>query len=142
MIRLACGFLQAHAHSRKASMYELTVITQFAAAHQLKMVAKKCENLHGHNWKVEVSVCGERLNEAGVLIDFVELKRHVNAVMDRLDHRFLNEIGIFSDDFPPSSENIAQFIATEIEAMLGTTGVRVCKVRTWESDSASATYIP
>ncbi|WP_028323520.1 6-carboxytetrahydropterin synthase QueD [Desulfatirhabdium butyrativorans] len=123
-------------------MYELTVITQFAAAHQLKMVAKKCENLHGHNWKVEVSVCGQHLNEAGVLIDFVELKRHVNDVIDRLDHRFLNELGVFSDDFPPSSENIARFIATEIDSKLEGTGVRVSRVRTWESDSASATYIP
>lgn len=122
-------------------MYELTVITQFAAAHQLKMVAKKCENLHGHNWKVEVSVCGQRLNEAGVLIDFVQLKQHVNAIMDRLDHRFLNDIGVFSDDFPPSSENIAQYIAAEIDGQLAGTGVRVSKVRTWESDSASATYI-
>lgn len=123
-------------------MYELTVITQFAAAHQLKMVAKKCENLHGHNWKVEVSVCGKHLNEAGVLIDFVELKRHINDVVDRLDHRFLNELGVFSDDFSPSSENIARFIATEIDSKLEGTDVRVSRVRTWESDSASAAYIP
>lgn len=123
-------------------MYELTVVTQFAAAHQLKMVDKKCENLHGHNWKVEVSVCGEHLNEAGVLIDFVELKRCVADVIQRLDHRFLNDIGVFSDEFPPSSEHIAAFIATEVNRMLETPGVRVSRVRTWESDSASATYIP
>uniref|UniRef100_A0A7C4MMW0 6-carboxy-5,6,7,8-tetrahydropterin synthase n=1 Tax=Desulfatirhabdium butyrativorans TaxID=340467 RepID=A0A7C4MMW0_9BACT len=123
-------------------MYELTVITQFAAAHQLKMVDKKCENLHGHNWKVEVSVCGEHLNPAGVLIDFVELKRCVADVIQRLDHRFLNDIGVFSDEFPPSSEHIAKFIAAEVDRMLATPGVRVSRVRTWESDSASATYIP
>jgi 6-pyruvoyltetrahydropterin/6-carboxytetrahydropterin synthase len=70
-------------------MFELKVITHFAAAHQLKMVAKKCENMqlkmvakkcenmHGHNWKIEVCVGGEKLNNAGVIIDFGEIKKHV-----------------------------------------------------------------
>ena len=64
------------------TMFELKILTHFAAAHQLQMVAKKCENLHGHNWKVEVCVAGERLNEAGVLIDFGELKVHVREIIE------------------------------------------------------------
>jgi 6-pyruvoyltetrahydropterin/6-carboxytetrahydropterin synthase len=123
-------------------MFELKVISQFAAAHQLKMVDKKCENLHGHNWKVEVCVAGNQLNSAGVLIDFGELKQHVRGIMDELDHRFINEIGIFHDGFPPSSENIAYYIAQRIQEQLRTPEVRVSRVTTWESDSASATYIP
>ena len=66
-------------------MYELKVITHFAAAHQLKMVAKKCENLHGHNWKIEVVLTGEKLNDAGVLLDFGEIKVHVSEIMQTLD---------------------------------------------------------
>jgi 6-pyruvoyltetrahydropterin/6-carboxytetrahydropterin synthase len=62
-------------------MFELKIVSHFAAAHQLTMVAKKCENLHGHNWKVEVFVKGDRLNDAGVLVDFGILKGHVKAVM-------------------------------------------------------------
>jgi 6-pyruvoyltetrahydropterin/6-carboxytetrahydropterin synthase len=71
-------------------MFELKIITHFAAAHRLKMVADKCENLHGHNWKIEVYVGGETLNEAGVLVDFGEIKQHLSAIMERLDHKFLS----------------------------------------------------
>ena len=78
-------------------MFELKVVTHFAAAHQLKMVAKKCENLHGHNWKIEVCVAGETLNDAGVLVDFGELKQNVSEIMTRLDHNFLNELDYFDD---------------------------------------------
>jgi len=123
-------------------MFELKVISQFAAAHQLKMVDKKCENLHGHNWKVEVCVEGKRLNPAGVLIDFGELKQHVKHIMEELDHKFLNDIGMFNDQFPPSSENIAFYIAGRLQRLIDDSDVRVSRVTTWESDSASATYIP
>jgi 6-pyruvoyltetrahydropterin/6-carboxytetrahydropterin synthase len=121
-------------------MFELKILTHFAAAHQLQMVAKKCENLHGHNWKVEVCVAGERLNEAGVLIDFGELKVHVREIIDALDHKFLNELGLFND--APSSENIAVHIAETLAEKLSGTQVRVRRVTTWESEDACATYYP
>jgi len=121
-------------------MFELKILTHFAAAHQLRMVAQKCENLHGHNWKVEVSVAGERLNSAGVLIDFGELKAHVNDIVDNLDHKFLNELNLFKEN--PSSENIAVYIADALSAKLADTGIRVSRVTTWESDDACATYTP
>lgn len=121
-------------------MFELKIVTHFAAAHQLTMVAKQCENLHGHNWKVEVMVAGERLNEAGVLIDFGELKAHVREIIGQLDHKFLNELEIINGQ--PSSENIAVHIAENLQKGLEGTGVRVSRVTTWESHNAAATYIP
>jgi 6-pyruvoyltetrahydropterin/6-carboxytetrahydropterin synthase len=124
-------------------MFELKIVSHFAAAHQLQMVAKKCENLHGHNWKVEVCVGGERLNEAGVLVDFGEVKTHLREIMKRLDHQFLNELEYFdTQTYPPSSENIAVFIAEELSKKLAIPGVRVARVTTWESENACATYVP
>lgn len=122
-------------------MYELKVKTHFAAAHQLRMVAKKCENLHGHNWKIEVCLLGERLNEAGILMDFGEIKTHVSAIMATIDHKFLNELDLF-DNGNPSSENIARYIAEALQHRLENPDVKVSRVTAWESDDASATYIP
>lgn len=122
-------------------MFELKVVTHFAAAHQLKMVAKKCENLHGHNWKIEVCVAGENLNAAGVLVDFGELKQNVSEIMTRLDHNFLNELDYFDDHTPPSSENIALYIANSLQTMLKNPEVRVTSVTAWESENACATYL-
>ena len=122
-------------------MFELKVVTHFAAAHQLKMVAKKCENLHGHNWKIEVCVAGENLNNAGVLVDFGELKQNVSEIMTRLDHNFLNELDYFDDNNPPSSENIALFIANSLQTMLNDPKIRVTSVTAWESENACATYL-
>ena len=122
-------------------MYELKIVTDFAAAHQLKMVAEKCENLHGHNWKIEVCVAGENLNNAGVLIDFGELKQYISEIIARLDHKFLNELDYFHDDNPPSSENIARYIADALQSMIDNSDVKVVRVTSWESENACATYI-
>ena len=121
-------------------MYELKIVTHFAAAHQLQMVASKCENMHGHNWKIEVCVGGEQLNSAGVLIDFGELKHHVAQIMERLDHKYLNELDYFTNN-NPSSENIALYVAEALRDILKDDGVRVLRVTAWESDDACATYI-
>lgn len=121
-------------------MFELKVVTNFAAAHQLKMVAKKCENLHGHNWKVEVCVAGETLNDAGVLVDFGEIKKHLSKVIAMLDHKFLNELEFFRDG-NPSSENIAMYIAKTLRAAINDDSIKVTRVTTWESEDSCATYI-
>ncbi len=121
-------------------MYELKVVTRFAAAHQLTMVGSKCENMHGHNWRIEVYVTGEKLNAGGVLVDFGEIKAHLAEVMKKLDHKFLNELEYFSDG-NPSSENIAYFVAKELQTRMDNTSARVSKVTAWESDDACATYI-
>ncbi|NNL76769.1 MAG: 6-carboxytetrahydropterin synthase QueD, partial [Desulfobacterales bacterium] len=103
-------------------MFELKVITHFAAAHQLQMVAKKCENLHGHNWKVEVYIAGDELNDAGVIIDLGEIKRHLADIKKSLDHRFLNELECFQNG-NPSSENIARFIAKTMQEKISAPGI-------------------
>ena len=121
-------------------MYELKVVTKFAAAHQLTMVGSKCENMHGHNWKIEVYVTGEKTDDAGVLIDFGIIKKHVRNIMSMLDHKYLNELDYFQHS-QPSSENIAYFVATELQQRIDNQAVRLSRVTAWESDDAGATYI-
>lgn len=121
-------------------MYELKVVTRFAAAHQLTMVGTKCENMHGHNWKIEVYVTGEKLDKAGVLVDFGVIKKQMAEIMNMLDHKYLNELDYFRQD-QPSSENIAYFVATELQKKIDDSAVNVSRVTAWESDDAGATYI-
>ncbi|HDI60516.1 MAG TPA: 6-carboxytetrahydropterin synthase QueD [Desulfobacteraceae bacterium] len=123
-------------------MYELKIVTRFAAAHQLRMVASKCENLHGHNWKIEVCVHGKTLDQSGVVMDFGVIKAHVREIIQRLDHCFLNELEWFGGQQPPSSENIARFIAEQLAEQLADAPVQVASVSAWESDDACATYFP
>ncbi len=123
-------------------MYELKVVTRFAAAHQLRMVTEKCENLHGHNWKIELYVAGEELDHTGVLIDFGIIKQHLGEIIDTLDHKFLNELPSFVEK-NPSSENIARYIAESFgERIADTPRLHVSRVSVWESDDACATYTP
>jgi 6-pyruvoyltetrahydropterin/6-carboxytetrahydropterin synthase len=122
-------------------VFELRIKTRFAAAHQLRMVGEKCENLHGHNWNIEVYVIGETLDEAGVLMDFGIIKAHLAAVMDTLDHKYLNELDFFPDGVQPSSENIAVYVATQLQSLLKDHRVSVSRVTAWESENAAATYI-
>jgi len=123
-------------------MYELKIVSQFAAAHQLRGFEGGCENLHGHNWKIEVCVAGKALNPAGVLIDFGELKQHLSEIIDMLDHKFLNELEYFNDSYPPSSENIAHYITEALQTKIKDPGIMVSRVTAWESENACATYIP
>ena len=126
-------------------MFELKVKTRFAGAHQLTMVGQKCENLHGHNWHIEVCVKGEKLNSAGVLADFGDIKKAVRGVVKgELDHKFLNDLKMF-EGAQPTSERIAVYIAHRVQALLDQgqeEEIRVSKVMAWESDDACATYFP
>ena len=121
-------------------MYELKVVTKFAAAHQLTMVGTKCENMHGHNWKIEVYVTGEKLDDGGVVMDFGVIKKHVRDIMSLLDHKYLNELEFFQQS-QPSSENIAYLVADKLQQKIDNSSVKVSRVTAWESDDASATYI-
>lgn len=121
-------------------MFELKVTTRFAAAHQLTMVGEKCENLHGHNWHVEVYVQGEKLDKGGVLMDFGILKQELKEVINTLDHRFLNELEMFRE-VPASSEHIAMYIAKALQSRITVDGVRLSRVSAWESENSCATYI-
>jgi 6-pyruvoyltetrahydropterin/6-carboxytetrahydropterin synthase len=121
-------------------MYELKVITRFAAAHRLTMVGAKCENMHGHNWKIEVVLQGDRLNSAGVLMDFGDVKALLRDIIARLDHQFLNELPMFVGG-QPSSERIATFVADQLQQALDVPTVRVSRVSAWESEDACATWV-
>ncbi len=120
-------------------MYRLKILSGFDAAHQLRGYKGKCENLHGHNWKVEVNVLSESLNEIGIAIDFKELRRITKEVLSLLDHSFLNQIPPF-DKINPSSENIAQWLYSELKEKLQNYPVVLESVTVWESDYAAATY--
>ena len=120
-------------------MYELKIISQFAAAHQLRGFEGGCENLHGHNWKIEVFVSGEELGRDGLLIDFRLMKEETKKALDELDHQFLNELNAFKT-INPSSENIARHIFKSLLRKLNNKDVKVSRVIAWESDSSCASY--
>lgn len=120
-------------------MYKLKIVTDFDAAHQLRGYKGKCENIHGHNWRVEVEVISDKLNDIGLAIDFKELKSITESVISQLDHTFINEIPPFNE-INPSSENIARWIYLSLKDKLESTSVRLYSVTVWESEHASATY--
>jgi len=120
-------------------MYELKIISQFAAAHQLRNFKGGCEKLHGHNWKIEVFVCGEEIGEDGLLVDFRDIKDETGKIMDELDHKFLNDLEFFQEN-NPSSENIARLVFEALSKRLDSESLQVNRVTAWESDSACASY--
>jgi 6-pyruvoyltetrahydropterin/6-carboxytetrahydropterin synthase len=120
-------------------MYRLKIDTHFAAAHNLNNYEGDCENLHGHNWKVEVVVATETLNDAGLGIDFKILKAKTNTILDSLDHKYLNDLAPFKEK-SPSSENIARYLFEELCKSFADEDVVVESVNVWESDNACASY--
>lgn len=122
-------------------MYFLTIKTEFAAAHQLRGYKGKCENLHGHNFKVEVVVGGEDLDGCGMLVDFVDLKRTISGLInENLDHRNLNDLKPFQPGaMNPSAENVARWLSDEIAKTLPER-VTVDSVTVYETDRCAATY--
>ncbi len=120
-------------------MYELKIITQFAAAHRLENFYGKCEALHGHNWRVEVFLRGEKLDEAGLLMDFGAIKARTREILEEIDHKYLNELPAFQGQ-NPSSENLARHLYERLGVSLSRNGVRVSRVNVWESDSSCASY--
>ncbi|MFH1014493.1 MAG: 6-carboxytetrahydropterin synthase QueD [Nitrospirota bacterium] len=120
-------------------MFELMVDTTFAAAHRLRGYKGKCEQMHGHNWKVQAHVVAEKLNDIDIAIDFHDLKELLNEVIAPLDHSFLNDIFPFTEK-NPSSENIAKWIYDSLNKKLSDEHVQVSAVTVWESETAAATY--
>ena len=121
-------------------MYELKIEDAFAAAHHLRGYQGQCEALHGHNWKVEVVIRADRLDNIGLAVDFRELKEATVAVLDQLDHKYLNDLPAFREQ-NPSSELIAKHIFEQLQERLGREGVWVHMVTAWESDNACASYL-
>lgn len=120
-------------------MYELTILSDFSSAHNLRCYEGECEKLHGHNWKVELSIASRNLDARGLAIDFKVLKKMLEDILKTMDHKYLNEIPPF-DKENPSSENIARHIFARMKKAVKGHGVKVASVKVWESDNASATY--
>ena len=123
-------------------MYEVTVEDSFAAGHYLRNYKGKCENPHGHNYKVRVTLRGAELDKAGLLLDFKDLKDVMRHVIDRLDHQMLNEIEPFTL-LNPSAENLARYFYDQASSRLQslTQGrVAVRDVTIWETDTTTARY--
>jgi len=120
-------------------MYEVTVKKSFSAAHLLKDIGGKCEELHGHNFIVEVSVTASELNQEGLLVDFRTLKQWTDEILTELDHKHLNALPCFMN-MNPSSENIARFIYDGITAKARQERIKVSRVTVWESDNARVSY--
>jgi len=122
-------------------MYRLMIKTSFAAAHNLINYQGDCENLHGHNWRVEVVVAAKELDKAGLGIDFKILKKQTNSLLDELDHKYLNDLTPFQND-SPSSENISRYLFERLTETLNNENITVEKINVWESENACASYIP
>lgn len=124
-------------------MYEVFVDETFAAAHNLRNYKGKCENLHGHNYKVRVTLAGPALDSTGLLYDFVHLKRVIQGVIRSLDHQYLNELKPF-DVLNPSAENVAKFIYDEASKGFRSVpnGAAISSITVWETDTSAATYRP
>jgi 6-pyruvoyltetrahydropterin/6-carboxytetrahydropterin synthase len=121
-------------------MFEISVEQTFAAGHALRNYKGRCENVHGHNFRVQVVIEGERLDETGLLVDFLDVKDAMRQIISRLDHVFLNDIAPF-DVKNPSAENIAEYFFVEMtRGLKSPTPVRVREVKVWETDIQSATY--
>lgn len=126
-------------------MYELSVRTRFAAAHQLRNYDGICANLHGHTWTVEVSVAGRELDQDGILIDFKRLKEEVQKVVSTLDHHNLNDLPAFGpggEKGNPTAENVAGYIFRQVKLLLASQPIslKITGVRVWESPDAAAIY--
>ncbi len=123
-------------------MYEVTVEAGFSSGHYLRNYHGKCENPHGHNYKVRVTLYGDELDSTGLLLDFKMLKQVLRPVIDRIDHQMLNDLTPFTE-LNPSAENIAKFFFDQTNEQLSdmTSGrVRVKDCTIWETDTTTATY--
>ena len=112
----------------------------FSSAHQLRGYKGKCENLHGHNYKVEIFARGEELNNIGLLIDFGDLKSAADEIVKYLDHRNINELPPFDEELNPSAENLARYILEYVNGRVADERVQVYKVRCYETPTSVATY--
>ncbi len=123
-------------------MFEVSVEQTFAAGHALRNYKGSCEDVHGHNFRVRVTVAGEQLDSTGLLVDFLELKSLIDAVVAYLDHKFINDLPPF-DTINPSAENLAKYFYDRVSVgVKNDVPVRISEVCVWETDTSSAVYRP
>ena len=123
-------------------MYEITVESEFSAAHSLKLYDGSWEPRHGHTWKVAVVVRAEKLDSMGVVVDFEALKPGLKSALKELDGISINEHPDFKDEkLNPSTENVAKFIHDRLREKLASPGAKIVKVTVWETPDAAASYL-
>ena len=124
-------------------MFQVSVDESFSAGHALRGYKGKCENVHGHNYKMRVTLEGPELDSIGLLYDFTHLKGVIRDLVSRVYHQFLNEIAPF-DVINPSAENLAKYFYEETTRQMNAMpdGARVMCITIWETDTTSATYWP
>lgn len=121
--------------------FELTIEKYFSASHSLNNYPGACANNHGHNWRVQLTISGEKLNELGILMDFREMKQVIDKYLDELDHTFINNHNYFKENkLNPSSENIAKFIYEGVENYLKDKHLKVESVLVGETPTCYAKY--
>lgn len=120
-------------------MYKINITQYFSAAHFLRNYKGKCENLHGHNWKVEVAVSNENLDSSGMVMDFGDLKKLTSGVLEELDHHSLNDLSYFKEH-NPSSEEIAMYIYSKLKKAILDKGCQLEAVKVWETEGSCAVY--
>ena len=123
-----------------SAFFEVMVERGFSSAHQLRGYKGKCENLHGHNYKIEIYARGAELNNIGLLIDFGDLKSAADEFVKYVDHRNINELPPFDEELNPSAENIARYVLEYVNSRISDERVKVWKVRCYETDTSVATY--
>lgn len=124
-------------------MFQVSVEETFCAGHALRGYRGKCENVHGHNYRVRVTVEGAQLDNIGLLCDFTHLKHAVREVMAVLDHQFINDLEPFKT-VNPSAENLAKYFHEQVSARLQNLppGARITETVLWETDTSRAQYRP
>lgn len=120
-------------------MYTITVKKEFSAAHRLRDYHGSCEELHGHNWRVGASLSGQELDATGMVMDFSVLKKILVEILEKLDHKFINEVDPFTK-INPTSENIAKWIYGQLKEKCNNTKANVKSITVWETDTSSAIY--
>lgn len=120
-------------------MFEISIKSQFCGAHFLAGYKGPCANLHGHNWEVEIFLQGAATNRLGMLIDFKEVKKMLNAVLEKLDHKNLSDLPAFKRR-QPTAENIAMFIFNKLSLEFRSSGCRLRRVRVSETPGTAAHY--
>ncbi len=120
-------------------MFELDVTREFSGAHALRGYNGTCQDLHGHNWTIQVFVQSAELDEIGIAVDFRVLKRELDAILEELDHKYLNELPEFREK-NPTSENLAQYIYRRLANTVNDGKVKISRVRVCESRTSGASY--
>ena len=119
-------------------MFEINVEKTVACAHRLFGYDGPCESLHGHNYRIEVTYSGTELDQFGMLVDFGDVKKYFNEVLDTIDHTYLNDLPAFKD-ISPSAENIAAYVYRNLKAH-SFERATLLKVTVWETPTQSAIY--